>query len=221
MQNNELNTAKEYLKGHARQRRWRSVVAVLSCLVIICTAYILTQPATTMSTDTFCGMDEHTHSDACFEPVLICGECLPASHEHTSDCYEVQEVLACNQELNEDGTEHIHTAECYQEEMVLVCPYENSEETVPTEHVHSAECYARGELICQIPEHTHTLQCNSNPNAVESPEMWTAEIPALTGDAARDIVAIAESQLGYTESSENFRVNEDGSISGYTRYGAW
>ena len=106
MQNNELNTAKEYLKGHARQRRWRSVVAVLSCLVIICTAYILTQPATTMSTDTFCGMDEHTHSDACFEPVLICGECLPASHEHTSDCYEVQEVLACNQELNEDGTEH-------------------------------------------------------------------------------------------------------------------
>lgn len=221
MQNNELNTAKEYLKGHARQRRWRSIVAVLSCLVIICTAYILTQPATTMSTDTFCGMDEHTHSDACFEPVLICGECLPASHEHTSDCYEVQEVLACNQELNEDGTEHIHTAECYQEEMVLVCPYENSEETVPTEHVHSAECYARGELICQIPEHTHTLQCNSNPNAVESPEMWTAEIPALTGDAARDIVAIAESQLGYTESSENFRVNEDGSISGYTRYGAW
>lgn len=224
MQNNELNTAKEYLKGHARQHRWRSIVAVLSCLVIICTVYMLTQPATTMSTDIFCGMDEHTHSDACFEQVLVCDEnteSMPSPHEHTNDCYEAQEVLACNQGLNEDGTEHIHTAECYQEEMVLVCPYENSEETVSTEHVHSAECYARGDLICQIPEHTHTLQCNSNPNAVESPEMWTAGIPALTGDAARDVVAVAESQLGYTESSENFRVNEDGSISGYTRYGAW
>lgn len=224
MQNNVLNVAKEYLKGHAKQHRWRSIVAILSCLVVICTAYMLTLPATTMSVDTFCGLDEHIHTDACFDPVLICtgnAENMSSSHEHTGDCYEVQEVLICTQELNEDGTEHIHTDECYQDEMVLVCPYENSEETVSTEHVHSAECYARGDLICQIPEHTHTLQCNSNPNAVESPEMWTAGIPALTGDAARDVVAVAESQLGYTESSENFRVNEDGNISGYTRYGAW
>ena len=224
MQNNVLNTAKEYLKGHAKQRRWRSMVAVLSCLVVICTIYMLTLPATTMSMDTFCGLDEHTHSDACFEQVLICNEnaeSMPSFHEHTSDCYEVQEVLACTQELSEDGTEHIHTDGCYQEEMVLDCQYENAEEPLPTEHVHSAECYGKGELVCQIPEHTHTLQCHSNPNAVESPEMWIAGIPALSGNTAQDLVAVAESQLGYTESSENFRVNEDGSINGYTRYGAW
>ena len=38
----------------------------------------------------------------------------------------------------------------------------------------------------------------------------------------KDLLAIAQSQLGYQESTRNYEVAEDGeTIRGYTRYGAW
>lgn len=194
-----------------------------SCLVILGTVYTLSLPATTMSTDTFCGLEEHVHSEECYEQILACENADPAElsvHMHSDDCYEVQRELVCTQEMNEDGTEHEHTDECYQDEPVLVCPIEETAENESAEHIHSEECYAM-ELICEKQEHTHTLQCHSNPYAVENSDLWTQGIPTLSGKPVQDLVATAESQLGYTESTENFRVNEDGSLSGYTRYGAW
>ncbi|MDO4492272.1 MAG: CHAP domain-containing protein [Clostridia bacterium] len=52
---------------------------------------------------------------------------------------------------------------------------------------------------------------------------WTADFAhiALTGNYADDALAIAETQLGYTESKGNYVVGEDGKKKGYTRYGAW
>ena len=43
----------------------------------------------------------------------------------------------------------------------------------------------------------------------------------LTGDWARDLVAIAKSQLGYVESDRNFIIDKNGVLHGFTRYGAW
>ena len=44
----------------------------------------------------------------------------------------------------------------------------------------------------------------------------------LTGNWRQDTLAIAETQLGYTESTKNYVVAEDGeTVKGYTRYGAW
>lgn len=223
MQNNVPNTVKDYLRSHAKQRRWRGIVAGLSCLVILGTVYTLSLPATTMSTDTFCGLEEHVHSEECYEQILVCENADPAElsvHMHSDDCYEVQRELVCTQEINEDGTDHEHTDECYQDEAVLVCPIVETAEDKSAEHIHSEECYAM-ELICEKQEHTHTLQCHSNPYAVENSDLWTQGIPTLSGKPVQDLVAMAESQLGYTESTENFHVNEDGSLSGYTRYGAW
>lgn len=58
----------------------------------------------------------------------------------------------------------------------------------------------------------------------ESASYWeqTTSIVELTGVWSDDLVSIAESQLGYTESTENYEVQSDGStIKGYTRYGDW
>ena len=43
----------------------------------------------------------------------------------------------------------------------------------------------------------------------------------LTGNFAEDILAIARTQLGYSESERDFIIDEDDVQHGYTRYGAW
>lgn len=92
-----------------------------------------------------------------------------------------------------------------------------------TEHAHAAECYdEEGNLICGLEEHEHTLECYSDLNAdVESYEEWTASVPALSGDRNSDVVAVAVSQLGYTESDNNYLVTGDDQTQGYTRFGHW
>lgn len=57
---------------------------------------------------------------------------------------------------------------------------------------------------------------------LETPDVWEATLPPLTDIAGENVARIAESQLGYTESSVNFVHAEDGEThNGYTRYGAW
>lgn len=77
---------------------------------------------------------------------------------------------------------------------------------------------------CGDETHEHTLACYSDPNAdVETAEVWEAALPeTLTGDWQADLLAVAQSQVGYQESGENYLVAEDGeTIQGYNRYGGW
>ena len=91
------------------------------------------------------------------------------------------------------------------------------------EHMHTEECYdAEGNFICEFEEHIHSLACYSDLYAdLENPETWEASIPALSGDRNADVVAIAESQLGYRESDKNYLVSDEDQTQGYTRYGHW
>jgi hypothetical protein len=51
---------------------------------------------------------------------------------------------------------------------------------------------------------------------------WEATLPVdRTGIYAEDLLAVAQSQLGYTESTKNYMVDESGTAKGYTRYGEW
>ncbi len=89
------------------------------------------------------------------------------------------------------------------------------------EHVHTDECLAEG---CTRQEHTHVESCYSNLEAdLESTTDWDESVAGvkLTGVLSDDIVAIAKSQLGYTESVLNFILDDDGNRLGYNRYGAW
>lgn len=113
---------------------------------------------------------------------------------------------------------HQHGPECY--EKVPVC---GEEEGGSTGHLHTENCY-ESVLTCGKEEHIHELGCYSNPEAdVESPDVWSRSVSGveLTGNWRSDLVAVAESQLGYTESARNFAVDENETKKGYTRYGAW
>lgn len=114
---------------------------------------------------------------------------------------------------------HQHGSECY--EKTLICGMDEGESAA---HRHTDECYELN-LACGKEEHTHALSCYSDSEAdVESQELWQSSISGveLTGNWRSDLIAVAESQLGYTESSRNYIVAEDGeTVKGYTRYGAW
>lgn len=175
-----------------------------------------------------CGQEEmilHTHDAACYDATgnPICGKPQVLEHAHNADCFEITseaaapETLTC--EIPEGEGAHTHGEGCYDEGGLLICQLEESEG-----HLHGARCYGIWELTCGLEEHTHNPACYADPTAdVETAEDWeqTFADVELTGVWAEDVLAIAESQLGYTESTANYVVEPDGTLKGYTRYGAW
>lgn len=178
--------------------------------------------------------ENHVHSGSCYEPRLICPSDEFPGHAHGDDCYEQVTVIGCG--LNEGEPEptepaepvlvctetaaqvHVHGDGCFETVTVDSAPICGNE---ADGHEHTFECYI---LSCGLDEHEHSLACYSDPEAdVESQATWEATMASvtLTGDRPTDVVAIAKSQLGYTESTRNYAVWEDDSIHGYTRYGAW
>lgn len=181
-----------------------------------------------------CGQDEnHEHTEECYQiqEKLICEKTEnPEGHIHDESCYDENGTLICEEE-----EAHIHSEECYEEETILICGQDEN-------HVHTEECYEK-KLICEKEEHQHTEECFSDSEDTpvtdgepdgdnstegekevveESAEEWEKTLPdTLTGVWAEDLIAVAQSQLGYQESADNYIVNEDGTVSGYTRYGAW
>lgn len=181
-----------------------------------------------------CGIEsDHVHQDYCYDQET--GELLCTEHEHTDDCYTLEEVLVCGQEEGEpektdDGAALYDTDENSAEESdfagepeTAADPEPEQEATKPetddeidtgyTVHHHTAECYGKV-LICGKEEHEHTAACLVNPNAEIDAE-YDAKTPDRTdADWAEDMVLVAQSQLGYTESKAD--VDEDGN--GYTMY---
>ena len=189
-----------------------------------------------------CGYTEepaHQHTEACYEqiktlicdlptepaedrePVLICGSPEIILHEHTASCFDGNGKPVCGKL---QVLAHQHSADCFQtveqpaDTETLTCT--NTDES----HSHSALCYGRWELSCGLEEHGHTMECSADPTAdVETAQEWEqsfAEI-RLTGEWPVDVIAIAKTQLGYSESVKNYVVGEDGTSRGYTRYGDW
>ena len=164
----------------------------------------------------------HQHTDSCYseEQILVCENDSP-DHVHDESCYATHKVLICE---NAEYPEHHHDESCYTTQLVLTCEKEEQEP-----HRHTEECYTvvadTEHLTCKEPIHTHTLQCYSDPEAdVEKAEIWekTFEDVTLSGNWSRDFLAIAETQIGYAESTSNYEVQANGtSRKGYSRYGAW
>lgn len=122
--------------------------------------------------------------------------------------------------MDENSAEESYSAE---EPEAVADPEPEKEATKPetddkidtgyTVHHHTAECYGKV-LICGKEEHEHTAACLVNPNAEIDAE-YDAKTPDRTSmDWAQDMVLVARSQLGYTESKAD--VDEDGN--GYTMY---
>ena len=168
-----------------------------------------------------CGLEEiepHTHTEECYtveEGVFICGLEETEGHTHAETCWQAGIVFSCG--MNEaDG--HIHGAECLVEAPQLGCGKEATEG-----HIHGEECYDILES-CPLEEHTHTVSCYSDINAdLETSDDWEMSLAGLTrsSSTAENIITVAKSQLGCSESIRNFQVDEFGVRRGITRYGQW
>lgn len=200
---------------NAKRRKLKIVTAIASLAVVCIVLWALILPGVAMSGQPRCGKEEHRHSDACYTEKLTCGQKETDGHTHTDACYKTEKKLICGQEESET---HQHTDACYQEEKTLICG--KQEEAA---HHHTAACYTR-ELTCGKEEHTHTDECYSDPTAdVENEDSWTTTFrhAELGDDWGKNVAAIAETQIGYRESSNNYSVSENREHKGYTRYTAW
>lgn len=187
---------------------------------------------------------EHTHTDACYKITQSLSEKENAeetdvSEEDSTDTQSDIRDNAAQDEENGSKVEdvetkkelictlpeiklHTHTDSCFDSNGEVIC-----NQTEILEHIHSAECFTQDYkkvLVCDIPEHTHDdLLCLSDPTAdIETEADWLLTLPAKkTGDLCTDLLATAKSQLGYRESVTNRNVGENGTIYGYSRYGAW
>lgn len=193
---------KDYLEELRRQkkRRRKAAVAVVLLVVLVVGTVTsgLTQYGVAMTGDYKCGLEEHKHTDECYEDVLICGykdtdgvqegeasaedpagdpedssdqtdasepekdeagqpetqSDAPASqegHQHTEDCYEVEDVLDCGLEESEG---HTHDEGCYETEDVLICEEDENEG-----HTHDETCYETEEVLDCKEDHEHTEDC--------------------------------------------------------------
>lgn len=189
----------------------------LSCQIPESAGHSHDEVCYTQTTELTCQNAEtegHTHSDDCFVWELSCEEVESEGHAHAGACFETLRTLTCEQE---ETTESVLT--CTIPEII------RSDAT--QEHQHSEDCVettTEETLSCTLEEHTHDLSCSSDPNAdVETAEDWekTVESVVLSNVWAEDLVAIAETQIGYAESEKNYLTEDNETKQGYTRYGAW
>lgn len=232
MQDTLKNLVQKFKQEQTLHRRLVAILVAAVMLVSLATTWALHIQGYAMERkELACGKPEHTHTDACYEMVLTCGQ--EEGHVHSDACYTYQSVLSCQEpehthsdecydadgNLTCEQTEHVHDTSCYTQELVLTC------DKTETGHVHTDACYTK-QLVCKVAEHTHSDNCYTDPEAdVETAEDWEDTLPEekdLTGEWSHDVVAVAESQLDYAESTANWQLGEDGEThKGYTRYGAW
>lgn len=164
-----MELAEKYVAQRKRRMRLFKTVTALALVVAICTSYVLMMPGLTMAAETYCGLEEHTHTADCYVDELTClisereaetvftdiMRCSFEPHRHSSDCYNAQGELSCGYW---DGYIHEHDEKCYDSNGVLICTLEEH-----PMHKHTDACYNwEKQLTCTLPEsegHIHTDAC--------------------------------------------------------------
>lgn len=172
MQKLVKNYLDEFNKRHKRNRR--AIVALLLMAVLVVGGVLgtLSQYGVALEEPekkSLCGLEEHTHTEECYQDVLICGygegaetkaEAGPKQEQAAQEPAvqeQVEKVLSCGQEEQEG---HQHSKSCYETRSELTCGQEESEG-----HTHTEACYGEdGELTCELAEsegHTHSDGCHT------------------------------------------------------------
>ena len=182
----KLNELLYYLNNYTMKRRNRQrFSALILCLAVIVSFAVsvgLIEPAESASGELICGMEEHEHTQDCFE--LICG-----FDEETEEEISVDAADSDSEETAETtvSTEGITTST------------ENAE-TVPV-HMHSDECYR---LICLTEAHLHKQDCYNQPveTAPVTTEISTSASTSTGTDTTATTEQTAETSTTTTELSE-------------------
>lgn len=189
MESSILKKAGKNLQERKKRSKWKGAAAILAVVLVAGTVFMLARPASTLEKESYCGMEEHEHTDECYEKVLICGydNETAASGGTAADGAQAEtpvqneeapaqgEAPAQNETLAEGKTPeaeapkgaeasqaagHTHTEACYTEKKTLTCTQEEN-----GGHTHTDDCYAvteKKELTCgkeETEEHKHEDGC--------------------------------------------------------------
>ena len=158
MEKKLLEQTQQYKVKRKKKSKFKKVFNILACVVVFCVTYALILPAITMEKKSYCGYEEHQHSEECYEKELICGQEegeTVVAHVHSSQCYSFDQNQICQIEESEG---HAHSDSCKETSQFLACELEESEE-----HAHSDVCYQVSEnIVCGVEEaegHAHSDNC--------------------------------------------------------------
>ncbi len=117
------NVSNDYLGKHKKFRADSKKLAMFfiisAFIVAIVVFWWLKLVGITVTGEAFCGLDEHTHGEECYNSELVCGYDETDTTDETGDSEAVTEDV------------HVHTDGCYSKS--LICK--------KAEHTHSAECF--------------------------------------------------------------------------------
>ena len=150
-------------------RTVRRVAALALALMLLLPANLATVLAEAIQAP-ICGLEAHTHTDACYQDVPVCGieESEPVTetvsvyvgalkaHKHTDACRDKDGKLVCG--IVEGEYYHQHNQYCRDAAGNLVCGLEQKEP-----HKHTDACYTeQKKLVCEKKEsegHQHSDKC--------------------------------------------------------------
>ncbi|MBQ6636310.1 MAG: fibro-slime domain-containing protein [Lachnospiraceae bacterium] len=134
-----------------------------------------------------CGIEEHQHSDACYETALTCGKTESEGHHHTGDCYG--KVLICEKEV------HIHSTACYKNHAGSAGTAKAAEE--------SAVAASTSSIGVTADASTGIFDSASADSFSEDPAVPLSENPAdpFTGENAGPSISVSGG--GFTDASGN------------------
>ena len=143
--------------------RWKRLVSTLAAITVFCTTYALILPAITVNSDTYCGIEEHEHTDKCYTLELICGleegqmepgtaavagtsaeQGQPQGGQSQIEETEVSEPETVTQTVTEIVTETVIETEIQtivETEIQTVIETELQEVLVDPGHTHRDSCY--------------------------------------------------------------------------------
>ena len=104
-----LRKIRQILIDRRTRKFFTSIVSSVAAMVVFVTTYALILPAITLEKTASCGIEEHQHSDSCYEERLVCGQKESDGHHHDDSCYTTTAKLNCGIQ------EHLHSDEegCY------------------------------------------------------------------------------------------------------------
>ena len=165
------NGSRSYL-GLPRVAARRFVAIVLAMLLLLPSNIVtaLAEQAQSGGKTLLCGLEEHAHTEACYENKLVCGEEErdPVTevrrvyvgnlkpHKHTDACYH-HGKLTCG--TVEKAYFHEHNKYCYDDNGELVCGLKEKRD----DHEHTDKCYEKVEVLTggqkESDGHKHDKKC--------------------------------------------------------------
>lgn len=212
MEKKLLEYIRKFQRDHRNGRRYLAALLILAMLTTLAVNWNLRGIGIAATADYECGMEEHVHDKNCYE--LVCTKDGDDGNIRWSDLDDQNEDAETSETQAESEAD---------EEQNAASPSDAArDDSDKHQHIHKKKCY---KLVCDLPEHIHTSKCMSNiASDVEKKADWESTLPEFTSDEsqAEKMVAVAESQIGYHESEDNFKLADDGETKqGYTRYGEW